>query len=95
MRWTHTLLATISLVHALDTALNPVSRCPASIGALVNTTNGPIQGATSTLRPEVSKYLGIPFAQAPVGGLRFAPPVAVQAHQGVLNATSFVSSSIV
>ena len=91
MRWTYTLLATISLGYAVDPALNPVTSCQASVGAPVNTTIGLIQGAASDLRPEVSKYLGIPFARPPIGNLRFAPPVAVQSHQGRLNATSFVS----
>ena len=92
MKYVHLLLATVSFVYA-DPALRLVPRCQTPIGAVVNTPNGPIQGAASDLRSEVSAYLGIPFAQPPVGNLRFAPPVAVQAHQGTLNATSFVSHS--
>jgi carboxylesterase type B len=62
-----------------------------TVGAAVNTTNGPVQGQASALRPNVSEYLGIPFAQPPVGDLRFAAPVAAGTWTEVMNATSFVS----
>ena len=93
MKWAYLLPATIPLVSG-NSALRPVLRDQASIGALVNARNGLIQGAASDLRLEVSTYLGIPFAQPPVGGLRFAAPVAAETYQGVLNATSFVSHFI-
>lgn len=44
------------------------------VGRQVNTTSGIIQGHAAANRAEVSEYLGIPFAQPPVGDLRFAPP---------------------
>ncbi|EFR01283.1 acetylcholinesterase [Nannizzia gypsea CBS 118893] len=44
-------------------------------GSLVNTTSGLIIGHVSASRPSVDEYLGIRYAQAPVGDLRFAPPV--------------------
>ncbi|RHZ49641.1 uncharacterized protein CDV56_102850 [Aspergillus thermomutatus] len=62
-----------------------------AIGGPVNTTSGPVQGQSSSLRPEVSEYLGIPFAQPPVGNLRFAAPLAVTRSSGIINATSYVS----
>lgn len=62
-----------------------------TIGGIVNTTSGPVQGIASELRPNVSAYLGIPFAQPPVGDLRFALPVPVSASSAVIDATAFVS----
>ncbi len=37
----------------------------------------------------VARYLGVPFAAAPVGGLRWRPPQPVVPWQGVLEATHF------
>jgi Carboxylesterase family len=61
------------------------------IGGIVDTTIGPIQGKVSTLRPDVSAYLGIPFAKPPVGDLRFAAPVKYGGSGSVINGTAFVS----
>lgn len=44
------------------------------VGQQVNTTSGVIQGHAAANRSEVSEYLGIPFAQPPIGDLRFAAP---------------------
>ncbi|KAM5474762.1 hypothetical protein MferCBS49748_000169 [Microsporum ferrugineum] len=44
-------------------------------GSTVKTTSGQVTGHASTSRPSVVEYLGIPYANAPVGDLRFAPPV--------------------
>jgi hypothetical protein len=42
---------------------------------MVETSNGPISGHAATNAPRVGEYLGVPYAQPPVGDLRFAPPV--------------------
>ncbi|KAF2430923.1 alpha/beta-hydrolase [Tothia fuscella] len=44
-----------------------------SIGQLVTTSSGPVQGHAAGIHPEVSEYLGIPWAAPPVGNLRFMP----------------------
>jgi cholinesterase len=44
------------------------------IGQEAKTTSGSIQGHASTYQPQVSEYLGIPYALPPVGQLRFAAP---------------------
>ena len=64
--------------------------------ALVNTRLGSIQGVTQVIPnahgrvKAIHKFLGIPYAMAPIGNLRFAPP---QPHRGwkdkVYEATSF------
>lgn len=45
------------------------------VGKPVNTTSGLIHGHPAPNATQVSEYLGIPFAQPPLGALRFAPPV--------------------
>ena len=61
-----------------------------SVGKSVATTSGLILGHSAPSRPEVSEYLGIPFAKSSVGDLRLAAP---QAFIGIgdINATVFVS----
>lgn len=57
----------------------------------INTTSGLVSGhASSNASAQVSEYLGIPYAQPPVGNLRFAPPVAY-AGSSDINGTNFVS----
>lgn len=64
-----------------------------TVGQIVNTTSGAVQGTASTLRSDVSAYLGIPFAQQPTGDLRFAAPVPVAQASNVINATRIVRLS--
>lgn len=45
----------------------------------VSTSNGPIVGHAASNSDCVVEYLGIPFAQPPVGNLRFAPPAKITA----------------
>lgn len=56
----------------------------------VNTTVGIVNGAVNASTPNVAHFLGIPFAEAPVGNLRWAPPVAkAVVPGGNINATAF------
>ncbi|KAH8653152.1 Alpha/Beta hydrolase protein [Tricladium varicosporioides] len=61
------------------------------VGQVVKTTSGPVVGHASTKYPEVSEYLGIPFAQPPVGDLRFAAPVKY-VGSSMLNGSTFGST---
>jgi len=61
------------------------------IGGIIKTTSGLIQDKPSELRSNLSAYLRIPYAQPPVGELRFALPVPVSASQNNSNAIAFVS----
>lgn len=55
---------------------------------VVNTTSGVFQGVSVANGTE--RWLGIPFAQPPVGALRFKAPVPVKSpSDGVTNATTF------
>lgn len=61
-----------------------------TVGQTVNTTSGPVNGHPAANQSEVSAYLGIPFAQPPVGDLRFAAPVKYTGNSSH-NGTSYVS----
>ena len=62
-----------------------------SVGQEVNTTSGIIHGHAAANETEVSEYLGIPFAQPPVGDLRFAAPKPYRSSAH-FNASSFGQS---
>ncbi|CZR68206.1 related to cholinesterase [Phialocephala subalpina] len=83
------VLILTTLIRISNGALSFRDAAPLTVGGIVNTTSGPVQGIPSDSRPEVSTYLGIPYAQPPVGDLRFAAPVAVAASSAVINATAF------
>jgi cholinesterase len=69
-----TLLSTISLTTLA--AARPKAPAAFSVGQGVTTTSGTVEGHASSWQPEVSEYLGIPYAQPPLGPLRFAAPKA-------------------
>lgn len=58
----------------------------ASSDLIVETNKGPVQGMT---RDNVIEYRGIPYAEPPVGQLRWKPPVEHTAWKDVRDATSF------
>lgn len=60
-----------------------------TVGQTVQTTSGSVQGHAAANASDVSEYLGIPFAQPPVGNLRFQPPRAYNGS-GTINGTNFV-----
>jgi cholinesterase len=62
-----------------------------SVGQTVKASSGTVKGHASSWKPAVSEYLGIPFAQPPVGPLRFKAPVPLKSDK-LLNATSFGAS---
>ncbi|KAI1706673.1 carboxylesterase family domain-containing protein [Ditylenchus destructor] len=62
--------------------------------ALVHSYSGLIRGRVLRTSQGVEGvvFQGIPFAQPPVGNLRFAPPEPVKSWTGVLNATDYAPS---
>lgn len=65
-----------------------------TIGQTVQTSSGPVEGHPARNASEVSEYLGIPFAQAPIGDLRWAAPVKFAGNDTV-NGTAYVSIAFV
>jgi hypothetical protein len=63
-----------------------------NVGQSVKTTSGNVVGQPSSWKNQVSEYLGIPFAQAPSGDLRWAPPAAIKDDSKTINATKYVRS---
>jgi carboxylesterase type B len=61
-----------------------------NIGQEVPTSSGIIKGHASSWQGEVSEYLGVPFAQPPVGPLSFSAPQPYKGS-GVFDASKFVS----
>ena len=58
-------------------------------GPFVHTTMGELEGAWTDDIEDVSVFRGVPFAQPPVGDLRWRPPRAVKAWEGTRMATEF------
>ncbi|KAK0613552.1 carboxylesterase [Immersiella caudata] len=61
------------------------------VGQVVETSSGPVQGHPSRNFSHVSEYLGVPYAQPPIGNLRFQPPVKFSGTKAI-NASSYGSS---
>jgi carboxylesterase type B len=69
------------------TGLVPAGAAVSSVASpVVQTDKGAIQGVS---RAGVDSYLGVRYAQAPVGRLRWEPPQPPQAWTGVLSTTRF------
>jgi hypothetical protein len=60
-------------------------------GLVVQTTSGEVHGFINQTAPLVRQFLGIPYAEPPVGALRFAPP-QTKTKGPPVSATSFAPS---
>jgi para-nitrobenzyl esterase len=78
------LSAVFLLISFLAATASPASAAPS--GPIVKTVEGPVQGL---VRNGVTSFLGIPFAEPPVGGLRWQPPKPHAAWTQTLQATGF------
>jgi hypothetical protein len=92
MQWCRLLtLGFLTITFATSQArILPERHSSWTIGQTVNTQSGPVRGHAASNASEVSVYLGIPYAQPPIGDLRFAPP---QKYTGktIIDGTKFVS----
>lgn len=83
------MMATKFLFGLAAAAVSVGAQANWTVGQTVLTSSGSVQGHASSQSPNVSEYLGIPFAQPPVGTLRFAAPLAVNATGEIINGTDF------
>ena len=79
------LLCSVSVALALASSLSAATASSPS----VSISNGTVQGGQCTNNPNSVYFKSIPFAQPPIGDLRFAPPqpYAQKYPSGTLNAT--------
>lgn len=74
----------------LSTVLVIVVVVSSELSPIVETNTGDVLGKVMNVNGKlVEAYLGIPFAESPVGNLRFRAPVAKQPWNGILNGTFF------
>ncbi|KJK79605.1 hypothetical protein H634G_05197 [Metarhizium anisopliae BRIP 53293] len=82
------VLSSLSIAAVTQVIAQPNS----STGLIANTRQGPVRGIE--VQNTVNAFLGVPYAQPPLGSLRFEPPQpplnrASDGHSNVLNATKF------
>ena len=58
---------------------------------IVRTKYGKLRGVEEN---SMIAFKGIPFAKAPIGNLRFKPPVLVEPWEGIFDATKFGNRSL-
>lgn len=63
-----------SLFVALAALAPGIISAPTNNELFVQTTSGPVEGFYNETAPDVRQFLGIPYAEPPIGNLRFAPP---------------------
>jgi hypothetical protein len=64
-----------------------------TVGQVVHTSSGTVRGCAAPNANEVSMYLGIPYANPPIGTLRFEPPQKYECNNEI-DATKFVSTIV-
>ena len=92
MQYTRSLLAVL----LVSIAFVPfaTAQAPAKFTDPVKIDTGLIRGAVIGDDQEINVFKGVPFAAPPVGDLRWKPPVAPLAHEGVLDCVTFGKSAI-
>ncbi len=82
------ILSRIVLASALPLLLACSAAEPAD-PFLVQTDAGPVRGFTPEGSDDIAAFLGIPFAQAPEGDMRWRPPIAVEPWTEPLEASEY------
>lgn len=85
-RWNSEWLILPFLAAVIHSAAQWTGPSPSSA---VNTSSGLISGHAAKNRTDILEYLGIPYAQPPIGKLRFAPPQPYSSSEP-FNASSYV-----
>ncbi|KAK2059768.1 carboxylesterase [Colletotrichum caudatum] len=87
MRAKNTIINLLGIVAAAPSFI-AATPLPWTIGQPVQTTSGLVRGHAAGSAVQVSEYLGIPYAQPPVGTLRFQPP-AKFTGSSIINGSAF------
>lgn len=81
---------TLGLLANLFLATSGLSTATHADSLVVQLTSGSFRGVSSSSPGNTEKWLGIPFAEPPVGSLRFKAPVPIiVAPRSVQNASAF------
>src|SRR5262249_22248342 len=76
----------VAAVFASVVAIAPTDTSAAPTSPVVVTDQGPVRGVATG---QMQAFLGIPYAAAPIGDLRWRPPQEHPGWQGVLDASAF------
>lgn len=87
------VLAIINTAIAAPSLPNHRARWAKPESLTVETSSGAVTGWINGSTPNVRQFLGIPYAEPPLGSLRFMPPIA-KAEHGPITARSFQPSCI-
>lgn len=55
----------------------------------IETSSGTVQGAIDSITPAVAHFLGVPFAEQPVGKRRWLPSIRKSKENGTIDAANF------
>ena len=80
-----------SLLFLLPLLCRPTVASSAVAGPIVRTAEGVVKGR---LVDRMASFVGVPYAAAPIGPLRFAPPKAPTTWSGVRKATAFAPACL-
>ena len=78
-------------LHLIIASILSIAHGSSALNQNVLLSTGPIQGNARDANGILS-FKSIPYAQPPVGNLRWRPPQAATSHQAILNATAFGNS---
>lgn len=63
-------------------------------GLHIETSSGQVHGFINETAPSVRQFLGVPFAEPPLGELRFEPPLPIKRRSKPIDATTWAASCI-
>lgn len=86
-------LLLVSLASLLATSLCVTTKHGNTNGLVVQITSGEVHGFINQTTPLVRQFLGVPYAEPPVGDLRFAPP-QTKSKGPAIQATQFGPSCL-
>ena len=55
----------------------------------IDTTSGTVRGAVDSITPNVAHFLGVPFAEQPLGKRRWLPSIPKTKENGTIDASNF------